>query len=78
MVTLIYVRLDVQPEVKLDYKLGYNLGKRLGKVWFSKIISEKIGTIVRMRDSYTNPSETKRIESFEIFGLMNRIHKTGI
>jgi hypothetical protein len=31
-----------------------------------------------MRDSYTNPSETKRIESFEIFGLTNRIHETGI
>ncbi len=31
-----------------------------------------------MRDSYRNPSETKRIESFEIFGLMNRIHETGI
>ncbi len=33
---------------------------------------------LRMRDSYTNPSETKRIESFEIFGLTNRIHETGI
>ena len=32
----------------------------------------------RMRDSYTNPPETKRIESFEIFGLTNRIHETGI
>jgi hypothetical protein len=31
-----------------------------------------------MRDSYTNPSETKRIESFEIFGLTNGIHETGI
>jgi hypothetical protein len=31
-----------------------------------------------MRDSYTNPYETKRIESFEIFGLTNRIHETGI
>ena len=30
-----------------------------------------------MRDSYTNPSETKRIESFEIFGLTNRIHETN-
>ena len=33
---------------------------------------------LRMRDSYTNPYETKRIESFEIFGLTNRIHETGI
>ncbi len=31
-----------------------------------------------MRDSYSNPSETKRIESFEIFGLTNRIHETDI
>ncbi len=31
-----------------------------------------------MRDSYTNPSEMKRIESFEIFGLTNWIHVTGI
>ncbi len=34
--------------------------------------------LLRMRDSYTNPYETKRIESFEIFGLTNRIHETGI
>ncbi len=27
---------------------------------------------VRMRDSYTNPYESKRIESFEISGLTNR------
>jgi hypothetical protein len=27
---------------------------------------------LRMRDSYTNPYESKRIESFEIFGLTNR------
>ena len=33
---------------------------------------------LRMRDSYTNPYETKRIESVEIFGLTNRIHETGI
>ncbi len=31
-----------------------------------------------MRDSYMNPSETKRIESFEIFGITNQIHETGI
>jgi hypothetical protein len=31
-----------------------------------------------MRDSYTNPSETKRIESFEIFGLTKQIHKTNL
>ncbi len=31
-----------------------------------------------MRDSYTNPSKMKQIESFEIFGLTNRIHETGI
>jgi hypothetical protein len=31
-----------------------------------------------MRDSYTNPSETKRIKSFEIFGLTNRIHDTNL
>jgi hypothetical protein len=34
--------------------------------------------LLRMRDSYTNPYETKRIKSFEIFGLTNRIHETGI
>jgi hypothetical protein len=34
--------------------------------------------ILRMRDSYTNPSETKRIESFEIFGLTKRIHETNL
>ena len=33
---------------------------------------------LRMRDSYTNPSETKRIESFEIFGLRNQIHNTNL
>ncbi len=31
-----------------------------------------------MQDSYTNPSETKRIESFEIFGLTKRIHETNL
>jgi hypothetical protein len=31
-----------------------------------------------MRDSYTNPSETKRIKSFEIFGLTNRIRNTNL
>jgi hypothetical protein len=31
-----------------------------------------------MRDSYTNPSETKRIESFEIFGLTKRSHETNL
>ena len=30
-----------------------------------------------MRDSYTNPYESKRIESFEIFGLTKRIHDTN-
>ncbi len=34
--------------------------------------------ILRMRDSYTNPYETKRIESFEIFGLTKRIHETNL
>jgi hypothetical protein len=36
------------------------------------------GFKIRMRDLYTNPSETKRIESFEIFGLTKRIHKTNL
>ncbi len=31
-----------------------------------------------MRDSYTNPYEMKRIESFEIFGLTKRIHETNL
>ena len=31
-----------------------------------------------MRDSYTNPYETKRIEYFEIFGLTKRIHETNL
>ncbi len=31
-----------------------------------------------MRDSYTNPYETIRIEYFEIFGLTNRIHDTNL
>ncbi len=34
--------------------------------------------LLRMRDSYTNPSKTKLIESFEIFGLTNRIHDTNL
>jgi hypothetical protein len=34
--------------------------------------------ILRMRDSYTNPYETIRIEYFEIFGLTNRIHDTNL
>ncbi len=33
---------------------------------------------LRMRDSYTNPYESKRIESFEIFGLTKRIHDTNL
>ena len=33
---------------------------------------------VRMWDSYTNPSKLKRIEQFEIFGLMNRIHDKNL
>ena len=31
-----------------------------------------------MRDSYTNPYESKQIESFEIFGLTKRIHETNL
>ncbi len=31
-----------------------------------------------MRDSYTNPYELKRIESFEIFGLTKQIHETNL
>ena len=31
-----------------------------------------------MRDSYTNPYESKRIKSFEIFGLTKRIHDTNL
>jgi len=34
--------------------------------------------LLRMRDSYTNPSKTKLIKSFEIFGLTNRIHNTNL
>ncbi len=37
-----------------------------------------IVSLLRMRDSYTNPYETKRIESFEIFGLTKRIHETNL
>jgi hypothetical protein len=33
---------------------------------------------LRMRDSYTNPYESKRIESIEIFGLTKRIHDTNL
>ena len=38
----------------------------------------KVRLFLRMRDSYTNPYESKQIESFEIFGLTNRIHEIGI
>jgi hypothetical protein len=31
-----------------------------------------------MRDSYTNPSETKQIELFGIFDLTKRIHETNL
>jgi hypothetical protein len=31
-----------------------------------------------MRDSYTNPSKTKRIEYFGIFDLTKRIHETNL
>ncbi len=31
-----------------------------------------------MRESYTNPSKTKRIEQFQILGLTNRIHDTNL
>ncbi len=31
-----------------------------------------------MQDSYTNPYESKRIESFEIFGLTKQIHETNL
>ncbi len=31
-----------------------------------------------MRESYTNPSESKQIESFEIFGLTNQIQDTDL
>ncbi len=34
--------------------------------------------IVRMQDSYTNPYETKQIESIEIFGLTKQIHETNL
>jgi hypothetical protein len=33
---------------------------------------------LRMRDSYTNSSQTKQIKSFEIFGLTKRIHETNL
>ncbi len=33
---------------------------------------------LRMRDSYTNPYESKRIESFEIFVCTKQIHETNL
>jgi hypothetical protein len=32
----------------------------------------------RIWESYTNPSESKRIKSFEIFGLTNQIHDMNL
>ena len=38
----------------------------------------KFDHFLRMRDSYTNPSETKRNEPFWLFFLTKRIHETDI
>ena len=43
-----------------------------------KPVKNDLAYFLRMRDSYTNPSETKRIKSFEIFGLTKRIHETNL
>ena len=57
----------------------------LDRVSFERTVLQKTsqefnenGYLVRMRDSYTNPYESKRIESFEIFGLTKRIHETNL
>jgi hypothetical protein len=34
--------------------------------------------LLRMRESYMNPSELKQIKKFEISGLKNRIHNTNL
>jgi hypothetical protein len=43
-----------------------------------RLILNILKAYVRMRDLYTNPSKTKQIESFEIFGLTKRIHETNL
>jgi hypothetical protein len=48
----------------------------LGLVWCDS--RSKQANKVRMLDSYTNPSESIWIKSFEIFGLTNRIHDTNL
>jgi hypothetical protein len=39
---------------------------------------KKVDLKIRMRDLYTNPSESIQIKSFEIFGLANQIHETNL
>jgi hypothetical protein len=48
------------------------------KIENSSLVNNAETKKLRMRDSYTNPSKTKRIESFEIFGLTKQIHKTNL
>ena len=43
----------------------------MNKLWV-RMQHQVIIQFLRMRDSYTNPYESKRIEPFEIFGLTNR------
>ncbi len=53
----------------------------MGETWLLSIVPSvtQVVTIsfIRMRDSYTNPYESKRIESFEIFVCTKRIHDTN-
>ncbi len=46
--------------------------------WPLEFISKSIGGMIRMRDSYTNPSETIRNEPFWLFFLTKRIHETNL
>jgi hypothetical protein len=51
---------------------------KMNKKFSPHLQPKLIDYFLRMRDSYTNPYESKRIESFEIFGLTKRIHNTNL
>ncbi len=52
---------------------------RLGHVKIFVEITYVInGFNLRIRKSYMNPSKTKRIKDFEIFGRTKRIHETNL
>ncbi len=64
-------------ELFFSFLFHFKMYHMNGKTYFF-CGTKRDGLKLRMRDSYTNPYESKRIECFEIFGLTKRIHETNL